>query len=151
MITYGLTAPSGPLAWTHLKRLGHLATVAHGRVPGANVRVLSMSEGRYPHVHILSSSAYLDSIQRRGLIRPINSMKRLYLIADLQIDLKIDLVNDVSGLAGYLFDKNYLPTMCMVGRPPRLRLLASSKGPRLGFPSKSKGKISSVGVMHEKA
>lgn len=151
LITFGLTAPSGLLAWTHLKRLGQVATFAHGRVPGAHVRILSMSEGLYPHVHILSSGPYFRSIERRGRIQPIDSKKRIYVVADLQIDLKIDPVNDISGLAGYLFDKNYHPTLCMASRPPRLRLLASSKGPRLGFPSNQKGKISSLGATNGRA
>lgn len=143
LITIGHTDATKLMAWIHLKQLGRAIAVAQGKVPGPNIRVLSMNENHYPHVHILASRAYSIAIHRRGLLglEPQNRphTARLW---DMPINLKTDPIIDIDGIAGYLFDRNYLPTICMDTRPPRLRLLASSKGPKLGFPPRYRAVLS---------
>lgn len=120
--------------WSKLAMMSRLWTKAHGASAGSNFRVLAISRRHdHPHLHIAASDQYGHTIARRLGITLAAGSHDIFL-EQTPVNLDIQVVDDIERLAGYLFDENYRVTAIRPDKPPRLRLLTSSKGPRLGFP-----------------
>lgn len=130
--------------WSKLAMMSRSWTKAHGVLPGPNFRILAVGDRHgHPHLHVVASEQYGQTIARRLGISLVEGSQELTLDS-VKVNLDIKPVDDIEGLAGYLFDRNYRLTAINPDKPPRLRLLTSSKGPKLGFPCWKKARPTAI-------
>lgn len=134
-VTIDFRGPIDFTVWSKLAMMSRSWTKAHGASPGPNFRVLAVGGAHgHPHLHVVGSEQYGSTIARRLGVDLTEGSHEITL-GTMKVNLVIKAIDDIEGLAGYLFDKNYRVTATHPDKPPRLRLLTSSKGPKLGFPS----------------
>jgi hypothetical protein len=85
--------------------------------------VIDVGKTGTPHIHYLVNQSAVARI--RKVVK-----KRWPNTAFFQGE-----ADEVRGLLGYFFQKNFLPATLSISRPPRMRLLSGSRGIRYGFPS----------------
>lgn len=94
-----------------------------GKLVNKHIRVLSISEGELPHVHMLIDVSYRDKLF--DFVRQRTKNK---------VDLNGASSSRVEARLGYMFFDNFIPTFRRTDRPRRLRLLSGSRGILYGYP-----------------
>jgi hypothetical protein len=104
-----------------------LTRAMSGRKAGPYIRVIDLGKDERitPHVHFLVSEHTAVEIER--IARKKFSEQR-------SVNIKNDPVYEVSGLLGYFYDKNAVPSFLDPGRFKRIRIISASRGMPCGFP-----------------